>query len=427
MTNVTSSFSQIPDAPPDGQQRVLIVGGSTRSAAASAIRAGFRPVCADLFADLDTRQLAEVIPVRDFPDSLPDDVADVRADVWFFTGALENRPDLIERLQRPDAPYGPLWGTSPAALRLIRNPFWVAETLSGTGWPSLEVLPQSSRPPVDGSWMRKPISSAGGRAVCVWDDRTSQRDMVEPVYFQRRRHGDTLSALYHCDGHAVEFIGMTRQLTGHELSGATEPFAYCGSIGPLRPDSLETGSFERTRRALTGPVKLLATRSGLRGIFGVDFIRDRQGTPWIVEVNPRYTASVEIMELALRQPLLTRSGMQASTRRLLHPDAIKATPVVAKMILYARSSFTAPDMTPDSGKVWECRSEWEIHELADVPVPGTRIEASWPVCTVLAMAPTEAECLQRLHDRVDSVWKMVNHRAHETAKRLPEPRPKDLL
>ena len=427
MTHVSSAFSQIPVVTPDCRQRVLIVGGSTRAAAASAIRAGFRPVCADLFADCDTRQMAEVIPVRDFPDSLPDDVADVRADGWFFTGALENRPDLIERLQRRDAPYGPLWGTSPAALRLIRNPFWVAETLSGTGGPSLTVLPQSSRPAADGAWMRKPISSAGGRAVCVWDDRSSQRDMVEPVYYQQRCHGDTLSALFHCDGHSVEFLGMTRQLTGDEMSGASEPFAYCGSIGPLRPDSFETGSFERMRHALTGPVELLATHSGLRGIFGVDFIRDEQGTPWIVEVNPRYTASVEIVELALRQSLLTRSGMTASTRRWLHPDVTEETPVVAKMILFARSPFTAPDMTPDSGELWDCRSEWEIPGLADVPVPGTRIKASWPVCTVLATAPTEAECLQRLHDRVDTVWKMVNHRALKTAQRLPESGPKDLL
>ncbi len=427
MTNVSSAFSQIPDEPPDGRQRVLIVGGSTRAAAASAIRAGFQPVCADLFADLDTRQIAEVIPVRDFPDSLPEDVADVRADGWFFTGALENRPDLIERLQRPDARYGPLWGTSPAALRLIRNPFWVAETLSGAGWPALEVLPQSSRAPADGQWMRKPISSGGGRAVCIWDDRSSQRDMAEPVYYQRRMRGDTLSALYHRDGHSIEFLGMTRQLTGHELSGASEPFAYCGSIGPLRPDSFATGSFERTRHGLTGPVELLATRSGLRGIFGVDFIRDERGTPWIVEVNPRYTASVEIVELALRQALLTRSGMQASTRRWLHSDAMEATPVVAKMVLYASRTMTAPDMSPDLWQPRDCRSTWEIPGLADVPVPGTRIEASWPVCTVLAMAPTAAECLQRLHDRVDTVWKMVNHRANETSKRLPESGPKDLL
>jgi hypothetical protein len=113
-------------------KRVLVVGGSTRAAAWSARRAGLQPVCADLFADLDTRQIAEVVHVRDYPCSLPQDVAHINADGWFYTGGIENHPDLVEQMDRPDASYGPLLGTSAAALRLIRDPFW----LSAGGDPS---------------------------------------------------------------------------------------------------------------------------------------------------------------------------------------------------------------------------------------------------------------------------------------------------
>src|SRR4051812_13322899 len=65
-------------------RRILIVGGSTRAAADSVRRAGWHPICADRFADIDLKNAAEVIPVRNYPESLPEDVAQVRADGWFY-------------------------------------------------------------------------------------------------------------------------------------------------------------------------------------------------------------------------------------------------------------------------------------------------------------------------------------------------------
>ena len=52
------------------QPSVLILGASTRAAAQSAIRAGLRPICADLFADLDLRDCARVLDVDDYPHGL---------------------------------------------------------------------------------------------------------------------------------------------------------------------------------------------------------------------------------------------------------------------------------------------------------------------------------------------------------------------
>ena len=277
--------------------------------------------------------------------------------------------------------------------------------------------------------MRKPLSSAGGRAVCVWNDQNSLREIPDPVYFQQFREGSTLSAVFLRAGESVELLGMTRQLVGHEWSKASEPFLYCGSIGPLVPDRSELELHERMCRRLTDAVELLAARSGLRGIFGVDFIQDGRGIPWILEVNPRYTASVEVLELALQKSLLFVPRMPAHLR----PSVESAPAVVAKVILYAQEPLTAPDLRmlsrsrlpggsrpplrkdkgPDLGEVPDSRSAWQVPALADVPVPGTSIQATWPICTVMATGSTEVECLRSLRDRVDTVWKMVNDRANE--------------
>ncbi len=373
-------------------KRVLIVGGSTRAAAWSARRAGLQPVCADLFADLDTRQIAEVVQVRDYPFSLPQDVAHIKADGWFYTGGIENYPDLVEKLDRPDASYGALLGTSAAALRLIRDPFWLNRTLTQGAIPTLRVLPGTATPPRDGTWIRKPIFSAGGRAVSVWDQASPQPDESEPFFFQSRIDGRTHSAAFRCDDDAIEFIGLTEQLESGELSSAPDPSVYCGSIGPL-----QDARVEGFRLSLTAAAELLARRCHLRGIFGIDFIPDSNGTPWILEVNPRYTASMEIIELAWQRSFL--AGIQGASGR----KQTSAAPILAKQILYAKNSLVAPAF----GECTDSRSEWELPTIADIPVPGTPIEATWPICSVMATGATRETCLQSLEQRAKDVRKRL--------------------
>ena len=83
---------------------VLIVGASTRAAAFSALRAGLRPRCLDLFADAD---LAARCPVaRLDPDGPFDPPA---CDAWLYTGSMEARPDLVELQVFTTARHTKLW------------------------------------------------------------------------------------------------------------------------------------------------------------------------------------------------------------------------------------------------------------------------------------------------------------------------------
>ena len=68
------------------------------------------------------------------------------------------------------------------------------------------------------------------------------------------------------------------------------PFHYCGSVGPL-----SLAPQVRARFAQLGEV--LVELFPLRGLFGVDCVL-KDSVPWPVEVNPRYPASVEVLEYA---------------------------------------------------------------------------------------------------------------------------------
>ncbi len=68
------------------------------------------------------------------------------------------------------------------------------------------------------------------------------------------------------------------------------PFHYCGSVGPVDCSPGLQEMLERLGNTLTASCQL-------RGIFGVNGVL-RDGAFWPVEVNPRYTASVEVLEYA---------------------------------------------------------------------------------------------------------------------------------
>src|SRR5262249_47034806 len=110
---------------------VVIFGASARAAAFSALRAGLRLWCADLFAD---RDLAVACPVVRLRGRYPGGFVEVLRDrapqaPWMYTGGLENHPKLVDRL----AAIRALWGNGGDVLRRVRSPEWLAETTVQAG------------------------------------------------------------------------------------------------------------------------------------------------------------------------------------------------------------------------------------------------------------------------------------------------------
>lgn len=192
----------------------------------------------------------------------------------------------------------------------------------------------------------------------------------------------------------VELIGLTEQINGDETAAAPTRFAYCGNIAPVTLPADATQTVQRIG-------EVLAEKLGQRGIFGVDFIWDGS-TPWVVEVNPRYTASCELLELALGRALLRDHWLAWLPNEELPPlpEPPRSRPgVIGKLILYARTAVTAPDL---SGFL-KPRSPWTVPFLADIPRCGARFSPGDPVCTVFATGKTPDDCRRKLHRRAQRV------------------------
>ena len=384
-------------------RRILIVGGSTRAAADSVRRAGWKPVCADLFADLDLRAHAEVIRVKNYPHSLPDDVAHVRADGWFYCGALENHPDIIEQILAIN--HGPLLGCFPSALKPLRNPFWLFNCLQWEGIPMLEVAHQSAPPTADGSWLQKPLAGAGGRLIRPWDESAQATPLMEPHYFQRRAGGIPTSAIFRFQNGTPQWMGASRELNAPESSSPPSQFSYCGSYGPLAENSSSTMSSEQVSNSVKsklGTIAQILARQikGIQGLIGFDFRLDGDDI-WLTEVNPRYTASVEILELASSNSFLNPDSNQTqdlATSEHRHPKA-----TIFKQVLYATAPITPPDLSR-----FVTSDPWQLPLMADIPIPQVPIEPGWPICTVLARGDDLPSAEAALIRRIEIVQKALS-------------------
>jgi predicted ATP-grasp superfamily ATP-dependent carboligase len=202
------------------------------------------------------------------------------------------------------------------------------------------------------------------------------------------------------DGGRALPLGLSRQLVGEPAFGA-QGFRYCGSLlaGTRQP------VFER-QNDLLGAAGALAQavteQFGLVGLNGVDFIA-RDGVPYPIEVNPRYSASMELVERANGLSLfeLHRAACEGTLPAGL--PALRA--VAAKAIVFARRDVIVGDTLR-----WTAGGD-----VADVPQPGERIRAGHPICTIFAGGADSDACVQRLKAGAERIYRTIESRARGAA------------
>jgi predicted ATP-grasp superfamily ATP-dependent carboligase len=269
-------------------------------------------------------------------------------------------------------------------LRRVRDPFAVAEVLGAAGIPVPEVRDDPGGLPRDGSWLVKPRASGGGIGI----EPFAGQEFADPArrYYQRRVEGPSYSALFIGARDRATMVGVARQWV---CSVPGRPFAYRGGIALWNP-----GPAPAARLAELGG--RLAAAFGLVGWFGVDYVL-QHGIPWPVEVNPRYTASVELHELAAGRPLVRehRAACEGHDQPAGEPPSRQRRPAraAAKWIVYASGRLVVPEIAADPPPMDGLDA---FATVADVPAPGTIIEAGEPVMTLLARDSDAGACEARL-------------------------------
>jgi uncharacterized protein len=364
---------------------LLIIGASTRAAAFSALRAGLQPWCVDLFADADLQARCPVQRLTGkYPEGFAPVIASARPGPWMYTGGLENRAALLEKWQR----RRPLWGIWGEPLGKVRDPLRVQDILRDEGLPWVKTRLD---PPADRTtrWVVKSRHSSGGLGVRHWTEARNDLPFRAGAYWQEYVEGQAAAAIYAAVNGTVHFLGLTRQLIGTPWLQA-KPFQYCGSIGPLVPNA-------ELRQELIVLGSALGRRCNLVGLFGVDGVLT-DGHFWAVEVNPRYTASVEVLEYA--------TGLRALAWHRRAFDAAADAPVCVtasdsffgKAILYAPRDVIFPQEGPWLSALSAAGPIEEMPTFADVPAAGEHLTQGQPILTFFVRQPTLARVENALYN-----------------------------
>ena len=395
---------------------LAIVGASARSAAHSALRAGWQPIVADLFADADLQSVCPATRVEGYPEGFLDWLDRTECDGWIYTGGLENHPDLVDRM----AARRPLLGNHGSVLLAIRSPCQLADALSDSGllFPKTRPLSRGDlHQAVAGDYLLKTCRQSSGLGVLgsfsgpnAWDQMARQiaEGKSDPLFLQQRVEGTACSATFVGWGAEATLLGIARQLVGRWWVGAAK-YQYCGSIGPERSCT----------PAMHGQIvrigNVLADRFGLRGLFGVDLLIDGEQI-WTIEVNPRYTAAVEILERG--------TGIRAiawHTAACCHtdgpaPDPASMRPVgcaseenggntYGKVILFAKYRIAISGPFVRWALEGASRQGWP--SVADIPAAGTVIGPHQPILTLFAEGRSLEQVEQALRGRVADIERRV--------------------
>jgi predicted ATP-grasp superfamily ATP-dependent carboligase len=400
---------------------VVLIGASVRAAAQSAERAGYRVIGIDLFGDRDCRAACDRFALLDESNRAAElfdefssadvvcvggfaDPTSVLESLGSHAGRIEKALNLQNRLKQP------------AFLRSIADAggFFFPETFSSAA----EKIESSV--PTDGRWLVKPQRGSGGIGVTWATADTLVPD--ENVSIQRYVAGRLFGATLLIDPERAMVLGMCRSLFHRHGHGhQAMPFLYAGSFGPIPIEDdlarklacIGREIHHRTGLDRTGLDRTGLDRTGLVGLCNIDFIIDRDGQPWLLEINPRWSGSSEVIERSLvgDETSLFALGRDPS---LSSSIAIDPTMQTYKRVLYASRSgrpvrFKLQSIAPEIGLKLNIPGV----TIADVPADGTQIEPGWPICSVL-MDMTEKSDFKSIA-RVRSIRDRILHGGGQSA------------
>ena len=199
--------------------------------------------------------------------------------------------------------------------------------------------------------------------------------------------GINASASFVSNGKECVVLGLTGQIIGRSEFGA-RGFRYCGNILPLTVG--HNAALAQVRDITTR----LTREFKLVGVNGLDFVL-KDGQVFPLEVNPRYSASMELIERAYGLSIFDIHVQSIQQGAL--PDFDLAAwwadgGFCGKAIVYAEQDGVAPDTRG-----------WPARDIRDVPFPGEALSVGDPVCTVLASGLTQAECFAGLVAQAEAI------------------------
>ncbi len=364
---------------------VVIVARSGRALATAARAAGWQPSVIDLFGDADTRAVSDALCVtaasadyRFVPARLQADLARLMRDrpassrtlVW--GAGLDGDVDLLLAL----GAQVEVLGTPVTGLQLLNDARARQRRLLALGVATPAVA--RGRVPARGCWLRKTHAQAGGFHV-QWARAGDTLPAAE--YAHAFVAGRSLSVAFVASEAAVQVLGFSAHLF---WPSSTAPFAYGGAIGGVTLP-------QQVRRSIVNALPRIVRAFELRGLAGMDFVLDAAGDWWLIEINARPTATVEL----LTSPAAAWRAHVAACRGESWRAAPPRRRPRAQAVVFADDPIRVANSL-----------DWPAW-VVDRPVTGARLPRGAPLCSVWADGDSPADACAQLARRIRRLRRML--------------------
>jgi predicted ATP-grasp superfamily ATP-dependent carboligase len=368
---------------------ILIIALSARPFVAAAVQAGFKVSAIDGFADSQTQAMANMTSVAPFDNDgfqaeallAIIDTLDTNRYIGFIYGSgFEAQPTLLAEI----AKRMPLLGNLPATLASVKSPriFFSACARLGVAHPQTWTQANASLP-LDG--LVKAVGASGGGHVQPYSNAKVSLD--KQCYAQQKLHGLPVSVLFLAYAQQAALVGFNELMLAPTLA---LPYRYGGAVSQIDLTASEQDQLLKAAQQLTAEFSLL-------GLNSLDAVL-QDGVAYVLEINPRLSASVGLYETVDGEMSLLAMHVaackQAQTYTLPSSVAVKSGSV-AQAVIYSELPLSIP-----ANFIWP---DW----VQDCPSPQSSIQmhAGEPICTVLASADKADAAKQLLAIRV----KMLNN------------------
>ncbi|QDV68701.1 ATP-grasp domain protein [Rosistilla carotiformis] len=310
----------------------------------------------DMFGDCDLRDVCAMWFPLSAAGSLVDRLARLPAGPVMPLGGMESRTEELEALRASR----PVLAPTAEQHRQLSDPTWLDRVAAESG--ICRPLRRQSKPVTAADWLYKKAASTGGLGV----ERASAfpESLASDGWFERQVPGRSWGVNFLTCGDRVDLLGVAASVRSRH---PPKPFQYEGSIG------LPTVSAP-IRQRLLALGENIVRQTQLRGLFGIDVIIDRDRTVWLLEINPRWTASMELFDRG-PQPLFQRH-VDAWLDKDVPNQTADAMPI-GKRVLYA-----ARTLRFDGERLGDALPS--AIRIADRPADGTEIPRGQPICSLLA-------------------------------------------
>lgn len=212
----------------------------------------------------------------------------------------------------------------------------------------------------------RPVHSGGGFGIHLIHNDSQMQEYfarntsTEERIIQQMIWGRDGSVSLLSTGDDAKTLSIQGQMIGFPSAGLNCSFGFCGNYIPFILES-------KIQKKIHNAGESVVSQLGLIGSNGIDYVVDKEGGIWFMEINPRFQATLEMLEEA-SSISVTQMHVEACKGQL--PTEIPKFQPACKMIVYSRKDGLCPDLT-------------KFPSTVDRTPEGVRLKKGDPICSIV--------------------------------------------